>query len=171
MNKPAAKPRGMLQPALLDRLRDDEPGNLTEPATAHMLSRETLRQFVVRDLEWLFNSTCVLSASQTKESPSLAASVLAYGMPPIAGQLATLIDVRDFESMIASLIRRFEPRIDPRTLQVKADAAQGVLNLHNVIGLRISGLLWACPHPIELALRSEVDLETGRVALMPLSGF
>lgn len=165
------KARDTLQPALLDRLQDDEPGTLTEPASARFVSREQLRQWVIRDLERLFNSTCTLNTLQLAKAPALAASVLAYGMPPISGQLASLLDVREFEATVTHLIRGFEPRIDPNSIAVKAELDQGLMNLHNVIGLRISGLLWARPQPIELVLRSEVDLETGRVALMPVSGF
>jgi type VI secretion system protein ImpF len=82
-----------------------------------------------------------------------------------------MIDVKDFERTVANLIRRFEPRIDGNSLKVTAETQQGLMHLHNVIGLRISGLLWAQPYPIELMLRTEVDLETGKVLLLPLSGF
>lgn len=166
-----SKSRDALQPALLDRLQDDEPARQTESANSRFITKEALRQMVLRDLEQLLNSTRVIESKHLATSPALLNSVLAYGMPPVAGQVASMIDVKDFERTVADLIRLFEPRIDGSSLQVRAETEQTMMHLHNVIGLRISGLLWAQPYPIELMLRTEVDLETGRVALMPLSGF
>ena len=42
------------------------------------------------------------------------------------------------------------------------------LDHHNVIGVQIQGQLWAEPVPLELLLRTEIDLETGRVELSDL---
>ena len=44
-----------LQPALLDRLRDDDPASKVEPIEARVMSRGRLREAVLRDLSWLFN--------------------------------------------------------------------------------------------------------------------
>lgn len=166
-----SKSRDALQPALLDRLQDDEPARLSEAAGSRFITKDALRQMVLRDLEQLLNATRVIEGELLKQQPSLLDSVLAYGMPPVAGKIASMVDVKDFESTVADLIRRFEPRIDGSTLKVQAETQQGLMHLHNVIGLRISGMLWAQPYPIELMLRTEVDLETGKVLLMPLSGY
>lgn len=166
-----SKSRDALQPALLDRLQDDEPARQTETSSSRFITKEALRQMVLRDLEQLLNATRVIDSKHLLHEPSLLDSVLAYGMPPVAGKIASMIDVKDFERTVADLIRRFEPRIDGSSLKVQAETQQGLMHLHNVIGLRISGLLWAQPYPIELMLRTEVDLETGKVLLMPLSGF
>ncbi|MCE2744514.1 MAG: type VI secretion system baseplate subunit TssE [Burkholderiales bacterium] len=163
--------RDALQPALLDRLQDDEPARQTETSSSRFITKEALRHMVLRDLEQLLNATRVIDSKYLQQEPSLLDSVLAYGMPPVAGKIASMIDVKDFERTVADLIRRFEPRIDGKSLKVQAETQQGLMHLHNVIGLRISGLLWAQPYPIELMLRTEVDLETGKVLLMPLSGF
>ena len=40
-----------------------------------------------------------------------------------------------------------------------------VLGWHNVVSVKISAQVWAQPVPLELLLRTEVDLETGQVAL------
>ncbi|HEX4856751.1 MAG TPA: type VI secretion system baseplate subunit TssE [Limnobacter sp.] len=159
-----------LQPALLDRLQDDERSRPTESPGRHTCTPEVLRMMVVRDLEHLLNSNCILDKAVLDNMPALRQSVLAYGMPPLAGQSASHVNIRQFEQQVADLVRRFEPRIDPKTLRVQAESRQDTLHLHNVIGLRISGLLWARPSPVELLLRQEIDLETGRVALSPLGG-
>ena len=165
------KSRDVLQPALLDRLRDDEPGKTVESAGQRFVSKDALRAVVLRDLEHLFNATRVLSDACIRQFPRVGDSVLAFGMPAVAGTTASMIEIKQFEQMVVSVIQRFEPRIDPQSVRVTAQTDQGLMNLHNVIGLRISGLLWAQPYPVELLLRTEVDLETGKVALLPLHGF
>jgi type VI secretion system protein ImpF len=40
---------------------------------------------------------------------------------------------------------------------------------HNVIGVEISGQLWAQPIPIDMLVRTEIDLETGQVEVADLA--
>lgn len=165
------KAREVLQPSLLDRLKDDQPHLQQEAASSLVFSKAQLRDSVLRDLENLLNATCLVHGQALKKFPAVASSILAYGMPPIAGQLASLLDVKDFERTVSQTISRFEPRIIPSSLEVRAQTGDGLLDSHNVIGLNIRAALWAQPYPVELVIRSEVDLETGRVALIPLTGF
>ena len=48
-------------------------------------------------------------------------------------------------------------------------ATDNGLGWHNVVSVRISAQVWAQPVPLELLLRTEVDLETGQVALAELA--
>ena len=48
--------RNRLQPALLDRLTDDEPEQRQETESHRVMSKTQLRQAVLRDLGALFNS-------------------------------------------------------------------------------------------------------------------
>ena len=50
-------PQDRLQPALLDRLTDDEPDKKLEPREQRVLSKSKMRRAVLRDLAWLFNAT------------------------------------------------------------------------------------------------------------------
>ena len=45
----------------------------------------------------------------------------------------------------------------------------GNLEHHNVIGVEIRGQLWAQPVPLELLVRTEIDLETGQVEVADLA--
>ena len=75
----------------------------------------------------------------------------------------------DLEEGIRSAILRFEPRVLPNSLLVEAMATDNGLGWHNVVSVRISAQVWAQPVPLELLLRTEVDLETGQVALAELA--
>jgi type VI secretion system protein ImpF len=154
-----------LQPALLDRLRDDAPDERTEGPEQRMLSRSQLREAVLRDLSWLFN--CSRAAPDTAADALAHAehSVLNYGLPALSGQLASRIDVPWLERAMRQAILRFEPRIIAATLSVRAIEFSSVLDTHNVIEFEIRGELWAQPIPLELLLRTQVDLEAGQVVV------
>ena len=87
----------------------------------------------------------------------------ACGLPALSGQLASRIDVHLLEKQIRQAILRFEPRILPDTLEVRAIETQSVMDTHNVIEFDIRGHLWAQPIPLEILLRTQMDLEAGQV--------
>ena len=154
--------RNRLQPALLDRLTDDARGDRIEADDRRVMSKAQLRQAVLRDLSALFNAVQPLAPAEQLH-PMLAASVLNYGLPPLSGQLASKLDVSVLERVIREAIVRFEPRILPETLSVRALDAGSVLDTHNVIEFEIRGHLWSQPVPLEILLRTQVDLEAGQV--------
>ena len=45
-----------------------------------------------------------------------------------------------------------------------------MLETHNVIEFEIRGFLWAQPVPLELLLRTQLDLEVGQVLVKDASG-
>lgn len=157
------EPRDRLQPALLDRLIRDE-GD-----AARVISKSELRQAVLRDLSWLFNATQA-HATWSEQHPSLAGTVLNFGMPPLAGRQLSKLDIARLERTIAETIRRFEPRILADTLSVHAIEPTSVLDTHNMIEFEIRGQLWAQPVPLELLLRTQMDLEAGQVEVREAAG-
>ena len=44
---------------------------------------------------------------------------------------------------------------------VRGIVSETLLDMHNLVSFEITGRLWAQPYPIELLLRTNVDLETG----------
>ncbi len=154
--------RDRLQPALLDRLTDEAPGQLKEADDRRVMSKSQLRQAVLRDLSWLFNATQP-RANWGEEHPALAGSVLNFGLPPMSGQLVSKLDVTMLERAIKRAILDFEPRILPDTLSVHALETGSVLDMHNMIDFEIRGHLWAQPVPLEILLRTKLDLEAGQV--------
>ena len=163
-------PQDRLQPALLDRLTDDERNASTEPEHRRVMSRQQLRNAVLRDLGWLFNAVQPLSRAAAERYPALAGSVLNFGLPPLSGQLASKVDVSSLERSIRQAIERYEPRILPDTLQVRALETTSVLDTHNVIEFEIRGHLWSQPVPLEILLRTQIDLEAGQVEVREAAG-
>ncbi len=156
-----------LQPALLDRLTDDDPTSAVETVDARVISRNRLRELVLRDLASLFN-TSAPAHIDFSGAEHARRSVLNYGLPPLSGQSMSALDARLLQTQVRDAILAHEPRILPGTLQVEALVLAEQVEHHNQLSLRISGQMWAQPVPLELLLHTDVDLETGRIAVREL---
>ena len=161
--------RDRLQPALLDRLTDLAPLSQVEADDTRVMNKSQIRDAVLRDLSWLLNSVQSLG-KLAQQYPQAADSVLNYGLPAMSGQLASRVDVGQLERTIKQAILRFEPRVMEDSLEVKALEATSVLDTHNVIEFEIRGFMWAQPVPLELLLRTQIDLEAGQVEVRDMGG-
>jgi type VI secretion system protein ImpF len=161
-------PQERLQPALLDRLTDDEPDKHVEPREARVLSKRRLRESVLRDLGWLFNATKLDSSDALARAPYVRQSVVNFGLPAMSGHAASSFDVTDLTRAVREAILNYEPRILPSTLEIKTLLEAGELDHHNVIGVEIHGQLWAQPVPLDFLVRTDFDLETGSVKITDL---
>jgi type VI secretion system protein ImpF len=162
-------PEERLQPALLDRLTDDEPDKKVESREARVFSKRRLRDAVLRDLAWLFNATQLEAVDDLTHMPLVRRSVLNFGLPALSGQSASSLDIGDLAKAIREAIITFEPRILASTLEIKTLIESGQLDHHNVIGVEIRAHLWAQPVPLEFLVRTEFDLETGNVHVTDLN--
>lgn len=171
-----------IQPALLDRLSNVPPAGQADPQERRSLTRRTFREAVLRDLRWLLNSTRPTETLPRDAvwagrppgidwagRPEAKRSVLNYGLPVLSGETASTLDTLALASSVRRAILDFEPRIAPRSLKVEVQVSNLQMNHHNVIGMVISGTVWAQPQPLELSLRTELDLETGQVEIEDLS--
>jgi type VI secretion system protein ImpF len=161
-------PLERLQPALLDRLTDEEPDKTQESRERRVMSKARLRQAVLRDLGWLFNATSIERGDDFARAPFARRSVVNFGLPVLSGRLASSLSAPDLERQIREAIVQFEPRILPSSLDVRAMLHPDQLDHHNVLGVEIRGHLWAQPLPVELFVRTEIDLETGKVQIQDL---
>lgn len=165
----APVPNERLQPALLDRLVDGEPEQQQpEPRANRFITRKRLHEAVLRDLAWLFNTTRLGGDAEFGTCGYARRSVINFGLPALSGETASTLDMVGLEQTIRQAILDYEPRIMPPTLQVQALVAGDMLEQHNIVSIRIRGQLWAHPVPIELLLRTDVDLETGAVEIRDL---
>jgi len=167
-------PQERLQPSLLDRLTDTEPGSGKEGLDARVLNKKQLREAVLRDLSWLFNSTCeepdvrctdVERVRMWQEAPEARRSVANFGIPAMSGTTWSTLDFPVLEHAIRQAILRFEPRIDEKTLEVKInnDLSTGLRPTN--LRLVIKGQMWNQPVPLELLLSADVDVDTGQAAV------
>ena len=158
-----------LQPSLLDRLTDDDSRSAVESREQRVLSVRRLRDCVLRDLSWLLNSSSLPAAEDSVEYPLVSHSVLNYGISDLTGQTSAGIDVAALERMLRQAIWDFEPRILRNSVRVRAVEGNTELD-HNTLVFEIEGDLWAQPVPLQLYLRTEIDLEAGNVAVVETRG-
>jgi type VI secretion system protein ImpF len=158
-----------LQPSLLDRLTDDEPDKQQESRERRVLSMSRLRQVVLRDLEWLLNTTQLDDRRGLADFPFVATSVINYGVPDLTGTAASGLNPEEIASLVRQAILDFEPRILRQTVRVHAVVSPDEMS-RNTVAFEIEGELWAQPVPLQLFLKTEVDLETGHCTVRELFG-
>ncbi|MEY8098748.1 type VI secretion system baseplate subunit TssE [Falsihalocynthiibacter sp. S25ZX9] len=152
-----------LQPSLLDRLTDLEPENKSETHDARVINLRRLRDIIRRDLAWLLNCNNLDTIIDEDEHPQVRKSVLNYGVREVSGDFSTEKRAAEIRKSIHRAITLFEPRIKEGTLEIlerkNKDGSQ------TIVEFDIRADMWAQPLPMELYLRSQVDLTTGQLQL------
>jgi type VI secretion system protein ImpF len=151
-----------LQPSLLTRLTDDKPQQRHEKSAQQILSSQAFRQSVIRDLEWLLNTS---AAQNFKSYPLVERSVLNYGICDLVGTSLSNADIPQIEHAIRQAIWDFEPRIVKESLTVKVFVDTMQMN-KNAMTFAITGELLTQPFPLEIYLKTQLDLETGHLEIM-----
>jgi type VI secretion system protein ImpF len=150
-----------LNPSLLDRLLDDDPGVQQEPPITPQQSLRNLHQAVRRDLEALLNTRrrCATFPAQLKE---LDKSLVNYGIPDFTGANLSSPESRaEFVRVIESVIRRYEPRFK----SVRATLLDNVEPLDRTLRFRIDVVVYAEPAPENLIFDSALEPVTCNVEL------
>ncbi len=157
-------PKEKLQPSLLDRLTDDEPDRQKESRDKRILTGTQLRESVRRDLSWLLNNTWLHAVEDLDAYPEVAQSTLNYGVPDLAGKTASTVDIKALEKSLRAAILNFEPRLLRESIRLKS-----VVNPEgaprNDLSFIIEAELWAQPVPLRVFLKTDLDLETGEIAV------
>ncbi|NCO21463.1 MAG: type VI secretion system baseplate subunit TssE [Rhodobacterales bacterium] len=152
-----------LQPSLLDRLTDREPEKRSESRDTRVIDINRLRDIIRRDLVWLLNANNLDTELDAARFPQIRNSVLNFGVREVAGTFGGRDRAAEIRKSMQTAIRRFEPRINEGTLDViMREAEQG---RQSVIVFDIVADMWAEPLPLQLYLKSEVDITTGEVTL------
>ena len=157
-------PKEKLQPSLLDRLTDDEPDRQKESRDKRILTSAQLRESVRRDLSWLLNSTRLQAIEDLDAYPEVAQSTLNYGVPDLAGKTASTVDIKLLEKSLRAAILNFEPRLLRESIRLKAIVNPKEWS-HNALSFLIEAELWAQPVPLRVFLKTDLDLETGEIAV------
>jgi type VI secretion system protein ImpF len=150
-------PLDRLQPCLLDRLTDDEPGNREESRNQRIVTIQRYKAGVLRDLEWLFNSIGhfpdeVVGEVTFGDYQEAFRSVINFGIRQLYGRLAP--DVEEIEKQLFDALLTFEPRINRQTLSVTVQIER------NILSIELTGELWVNPLPEKLFIKTELDLES-----------
>lgn len=152
-----------LQPSLLDRLTDDAPENTKEGRDARVIDIGRLREIIQRDLSMLLNTTDQTGLVDPEIYPRAARSVINFGIHDTSGAFSTLDHARTIRDSITHAISAFEPRIVNGSVQVELRSEEKAGEMQ--VAFDIRAVMWAQPMPLELYLRSRVDMTTGEVEI------
>jgi type VI secretion system protein ImpF len=152
-----------LQPSLLDRLTDDAPDVAGERGDDRAIDLSRLRQIIQRDLSWLLNTNNADTWIDPERHPAAARSVLNYGVREVAGDYSTDQRAELIRLSIQRAIELYEPRIRDGTLDVTTGI--DVHGRQSIVVFDIRAEMWAQPLPMELYLRTQVDVTTGHLQL------
>jgi type VI secretion system protein ImpF len=146
----------ILQPSLIDRLIDLEPGNRKEAPTAQTQSLRQLKDSVRRDLEWLLN-TRRTPAEAPARAKELWRSSYSYGLPDLTGLALNTEEARgDLARILETAIGAFEPRLRNATATLQpSDAGSRVLRF------QIEALLLMEPAPARVYFDTTLELTSG----------
>lgn len=169
MDRAETRHRQPWLPTLFDRLQDDAPWTQSEKPEAYAADQRRMRDIVLRDLAQLLNATNLSDEFDTTRYPLVAASVINYGVPPLAGGYMADRNWNHVESMIRRAILHFEPRLIPEALAIMPARGGDDASRYNVLTFEIRGLIQLSPYPLEFRVQSAFDLETSKVNLVPVS--
>ena len=154
-----------LQPSLLDRLTDREPDTNRESRDRRIISENQLKECVIRDLGWLLNTAHLAATEDLEGYDAVEKSVVNYGIPDLAGVVASSMDVKKLEARLRDAIIQYEPRILADSLKIHVEVNKSASN-PSAVSFRIEADLWAQPMPLNMYLRTQVDLETGNFSVV-----
>jgi type VI secretion system protein ImpF len=157
----------------IDGLRDDpkiEAGQVSRASTLRLypimklerFNESALRATVLRELNWILNTTHLGSVQNLKAYPEVATSVLNYGVPDMAGKLLQRGAIQARAREIKEGIRRYEPRIAPRRLEVTVATTAAKPNAVTfVIRADVTSAVKALP----VEFKTDVEIDTGSATL------
>ncbi|MET1415348.1 type VI secretion system baseplate subunit TssE [Roseibium sp. HPY-6] len=85
------------------------------------VTEHTLLAEVRRDLQALLNTVNLNSTQDLSDFPEVERSILNFGLPDLSVHVVDTIRIERLADDIREALIRFEPRMDPRTLQVVRD--------------------------------------------------
>lgn len=140
--------------------------NLQESRQDRVMSGKQLRGYVLRDLGWLLNTGNLATVVDLSPFARVQRCVLNYGIPDIAGAIASEADAQRIATAIREAIEAFEPRLQRVLVEaVDGDDGRSGEALPNTLQFVIEATLWARPTPEQLFLRTELDLESADVRI------
>ena len=121
-----------------------------------------LRTTVRRELSWLLNTTNLGAVEDLGPYPQVKTSVLNYGVPDLAGKTLTKRVIQSRAREIRDCIRAFEPRLDPKRLEVEAVSE---VEKENAITYIIRGDVTAAVQAMPVEFKTDIEVDTASVTV------
>ena len=123
-----------------------------------------LREQVRRDLSWLFNTTQLAAGTDLEPYPEVQRSILNYGIMDLTGHVLSSLEPERLEKSVRAALLTFEPRLLSDSLEILVEIGKNPFGAAALV-VEIHTDLYCEPLPLALHVRTEIDVETGRVAV------
>ena len=157
-----------VQPSLVDRLTDLEPGVAADGPTTREESARLFRLSVERDVEWLLNTRRTMHPAP-EQCDELRHSVHEYGLPDTTGlAIATKAGRERILNALRETIERYEPRLAKPRIRL-VDASQVRAPQMRFV---IEATLVMDPSPEQVVFDTVLEIASGQYAVAdaPRSG-
>jgi type VI secretion system protein ImpF len=150
-----------VQPSLVDRLTDLEPGVTADPPTSREESARQFRRSVERDVEWLLNTRRTIHVAP-EGCAELRVSAHEYGLPDTTGLVVGTKSGRErILGALREALERFEPRLAKPRVRL-LDASQVRAPQMRFV---IEATLVMDPSPEQVVFDTVLEIASGEYAV------
>jgi type VI secretion system protein ImpF len=121
-----------------------------------------LRTTVLRELNWILNTTNLASVIDLEPYPEVETSVINYGVHDMSGKLLQRRAIQGRARDIRDAIRLYEPRIDPQKLDVEPMTSS---QKPNAVTFVIRGDVTTAVNAMPVEFKTDVEIDTGAATL------
>ncbi len=127
------------------------------------ISVEDLKFAVLRDIEWLLNTKRPMNMG-IDQFPEARTSILNFGIPDFSQFSASSgDDCGTVCGLIQEAVRRYEPRLEPRSVKVDHVATEKMKGLQ--AQFRIRGILHVDPVRVPVSFDTHIEMDSGAIAI------
>jgi type VI secretion system protein ImpF len=130
------------------------------------ITEPLLRREVARDLEALMNTVAFESSQDLTDFEGVRKSVLNFGLPDIVHRTIDEGSVSDVKSEIETVLKHFEPRLEPGTIHAARDAKVGKHELK--VRFMVHADLRCEPVNVPVEFVADVDVDGSAVQITRL---
>lgn len=142
------------------------PNRQLEPVERRMLSKARLRECVLRDLTWLFNSLSLDASLDLDPFPCVSASVVNFGLPSFAGRTISSIDPLQAAEQLRRAVELFEPRLRSVRVRPTQPVHETQRDTGAVLEFTIDAELWGQPVPQRMEITTRIDTTNGEISVL-----
>ncbi len=168
--RPAGAPEGVTLQSFATLQFASAPNQQLEPAERRMLSKARLRECVMRDLTWLFNSLSLEATLDLDPFPCVSTSVLNFGMPSFAGRPISSIDPMQAAEQLRHVVELFEPRLRAVRVRPTQPVHEAKRDTGAVLEFTIDAELWGQPVAQHMQITTRIDTTNGQISVLQTHG-
>lgn len=127
------------------------------------VTETTLRREIARDLEMLLNTVNLNSTQRLDGYDEVSSSIINFGIPDVVHRTIDEETLNEVVLELATALRRYEPRIVARTLDVRRDETIDKAELK--VRFVVAAEIWMDPENIPVEFVANVEVDSGKIVV------